>query len=123
MMQLHRVMVVEDESLIAIDLKLCLKSLGYDVSDVVATGEDAIECAIRKSPDLILMDIHLQGNIDGIDAASQILASCQIPIVFMSAYTDSTTMERLNHINSAGFISKPLTNYDIVSAIDSVFTD
>lgn len=123
MMHTQRVMVVEDESLIAIDLKMSLKSLGYDVSDVVATGEDAVQSAIKKTPDLILMDIHLQGQIDGIEAAYQIQKSCKIPIVFMSAYTDSVTMERINNLKVAGFIAKPLTNYDIVNTINSIFYD
>lgn len=122
-MQTHRVMVVEDESLIAIDLKMSLKALGFEVSDVVSSGEAAIASAHNEPPDLILMDIHLQGTLDGIDAAIQIQAKNSIPIVFMSAYTDSTTMERLNNTKPAGFIPKPLNNYDILNTINSIFND
>ncbi len=120
-MKKRKVMVVEDESLVAADLQYSLNTLGYNVSDVVACGEDAIECARYNKPDIVLMDIRLRGPMDGIDAARQINEFHNIPIIFMTAYSDSVTLERIKEIKPAGYVFKPLSDYDIQNILENAF--
>ncbi len=100
-------MIVEDESIIAEDLADSLRSMGYTVVDIVSSGEEAITIAAEKQPNLILMDVMLQGEMDGITAAEQIHSSLQIPIIFLTAYTDNKTLQRVKATNPFGYIVKP----------------
>ena len=118
-MKKQKVMVVEDESLVAADLKYSLITLGYNVSDVVACGEDAIECARYNKPDIVLMDIRLKGSLDGIDTARRIHEILNVPIIFMTAYSDSVTLERIKQVNPAGYVFKPLSDYDIQNILET----
>lgn len=120
-MKIRKVMVVEDESLVAADLKYSLNSLGYNVSDVVACGEDAVECARFNKPDVVLMDIRLRGTMDGIDTARRIHEFHDIPIIFMTAYSDSVTLERIKEAKPAGYIFKPLSDFDIQNIFKNTF--
>lgn len=101
-----RILIVEDESIIALDLKYGLEDLGYEVIDTVDNGQDAIDIAAEHLPDVVLMDIKLKGKIDGIEA-SNIIAELGIPSVYLTANTDDDTFERSNIKSSYGFISKP----------------
>ena len=92
--QLTKILVVEDEGIVAMHLKNRLKSLGYAVSAVVFSGEEAIKKAAETHPDLVLMDIRLKGEMDGIEAAEQIRVRFNIPVVYLTAYTDDETLQR-----------------------------
>jgi CheY-like chemotaxis protein len=89
-----RILVVEDEAIIALGLQRRLQRLGYLVPTTASSGEEAIELAEQQQPDVIFMDIGLRGEIDGIEAAKQIRARFDIPIVFLTAYTDTDTRQR-----------------------------
>ncbi|MDY6806807.1 MAG: EAL domain-containing protein [Cyanobacteriota bacterium] len=102
-----KVMIVEDESIIAEDIADSLESIGYSIVGIVSSGEEAIVLAGKLQPDLVLMDIMLQGEMDGIAAAEQIKSSYQIPAIYLTAYADEKTLERVKDTNPLGYIVKP----------------
>lgn len=112
------ILVVEDESIVAKDIQFCLKKLGYEVVGVVDTGERAIEIAKEKSPDLIMMDIMLKGDISGIEAAEAIRQDADIPVIFLTAYTDKDTVNKAKEAEPYGYIIKPFKEIDIQTAIE-----
>jgi len=104
-----RIVIVEDESITALHLAKRLRSLGYQVVALASNGPRAIEHALARRPHVVLMDIHLQGTMDGIDAARHIQAAAPIPVVYMSAHADAATIERLQATTqAAGFVPKPI---------------
>jgi diguanylate cyclase (GGDEF)-like protein/PAS domain S-box-containing protein len=102
-----RIMVVEDERIVALDLKGGLESLGYDVVGISARGADAVERAGSLRPDLILMDINLEGPMDGTEAARLIREDYRLPVVFLTAYATEKTLERAEASIPYGYILKP----------------
>ena len=116
----QRILVVEDEAMIAMCLKLELKQAGYEVCRHLATGEDAVRIALHESLDCILMDIRLAGTIDGIEAAQQIQARTHIPIIFMTGYPDKAVEERAKALNPLGFFVKPVQISLLQPLIDAV---
>ena len=103
------VLLVEDEAIVALDLEGMLKRLGYDVVAVVADGESAIDRARERKPDIILMDIVLQGSSDGVETALKIRGFLDSPIVFSTANSDAATTARLAKMNGVGYVSKPVS--------------
>jgi len=89
-----RILVVEDERLVALALEQCLKAIGHDVVALVTTGQEAVRKAVELEPDLVLMDIRLKGEVDGIEAAVRIHDNFGTPIVYLTAYSDDNTLER-----------------------------
>lgn len=115
-----RILIVEDERLIAIDLQRRLTRLGYSVVALAASGMEAIQKALTLRPDVVLMDIRLQGDMDGVEAAQQIRASATIPVVFMTAYVDEDTHQRLRAATPWGCLYKPFTPHQVQSALEHV---
>jgi PAS domain S-box-containing protein len=111
-------MVVEDEGIIAQDIKNCLEGLGYIVPDVVFTGKEAILRAEELRPDLVLMDIVLKGEIDGIETAAEIRKKYNIPIVYLTAYEDDKTLKRAKLTEPLGYILKPFEERYLRSSIE-----
>ncbi len=111
-------MIVEDESIVALDLRMRLGAMGYTVSAMVASGEDAILKLATTRPDLIIMDIRLQGEMDGIEAAEAIGAQYDIPVVFLTALNDPDTRQRAEITGSYGHIPKPFSTEELRAAID-----
>lgn len=101
------ILIVEDELLIANRLSRTLKRLGYSVLGIVSSGEVAIQFAAVKQPDLILMDIVLKGEVNGLEAAKQIQSNYRIPIIFLTAYADNGTLNQAKEYGGYGFIVKP----------------
>lgn len=124
MTQAQKVLIVEDEVIIAMCLQMELERAGYEVSQNVLTGEEAVKFARQNPPDVILMDIRLAGKIDGIEAARQIQASGPIPIIFMTGYPDKAIEERARSLNPLGFFIKPIPipMYVIKPLLDSITT-
>jgi len=118
MMPKARIMVVEDESIIAIDIQNGLENLGYEVPAIVSSGEEAIHIAGELRPDLILMDIVLEGHIDGVEAADQILARFDIPVIYLTAYADDDTLQRAKITRPFGYILKPFDERELQTAIE-----
>jgi len=93
-MNSKKILIVEDERLIALNYKLILKDLGFSKIEIVLSGEDAIEYVNKNNPALILMDINLENQIDGIESAKIIFSKFKTPIIFVTAYSDSKLIER-----------------------------
>jgi len=113
-----RILIVEDESLIALDLSRRLPKMGYQVCATVATGEEAVEHAARLQPDLVLMDICLRGAMDGIAAAAAIRAHGDVPVVFLTANSDEMTIGRAKLSHPASFLLKPFKERELHIGID-----
>lgn len=113
-----RILVVEDEQIVAEDLKMTLEALGYQVAGIASSGEKAVELAKKENPDLILMDIMLAGEMDGISAASQIRATQDIPVIYVTAFADSTLLERAKQTTPYGYIVKPFNGREVQSNIE-----
>src|SRR6476469_1705260 len=112
-----KILIVEDESIIAEDIYDSLISLGYLISGTVYSGEEAIESTAEFRPDLVLMDVKLQGEIDGITAAEEIRSRFQIPVVYLTAYADENTLRRVNGTKPFGYIIKPFDEKNLHTTI------
>lgn len=112
------ILVVEDEMVISMELAGTLKRLGYQIAGQLISGEEAIARAGELSPDLILMDIRLKGEIDGIEAAKQIGELYDIPVVFLTAHSDDTTLHRAIAIQPSGYLIKPFNDRELYSTIE-----
>jgi CheY-like chemotaxis protein len=108
-----RILVVEDESLVALDIKMRLVQLGYEVPSTVSTGEQAIAAAGELKPDLVLMDISLKGLMRGTEAAQKIHAAFDIPIIFLTAYADDKTLDEAKLAEPFGYLTKPLDEVEL----------
>ena len=113
-----KILVAEDDIIIARDIRNTLESFGYHVCAIVASGEECIEKALYFQPDLVLMDIKLNGNIDGMSAAQQIYDRFQIPAVYLTAYGDEKTLARAKKAECFGFVSKPFGESELKQAIE-----
>ncbi|MCK4837233.1 MAG: response regulator [Desulfobulbaceae bacterium] len=112
------ILIVEDEAIIGMEIQARLVKLGYDVPVVVDTGEKAIKEAGIMKPDLILMDISLKGDLDGVEVAKNIQQSLSIPVVFLTANTDDQTFQRVKRANPFGYIQKPFQERELHNAIE-----
>ncbi|MCX9083139.1 MAG: ATP-binding protein [Candidatus Methanoperedens sp.] len=116
-----QILVVEDEAITAMDIQRRLKNLGYNVPVVVSSGEKAIEKVKENNPDLVLMDINLNREMDGIEAASQIHSFSDIPVIFMTAYSDEKTIERAKITEPYAYMLKPIKERELQINIDIAF--
>lgn len=112
------VMVVEDERIVARDIADSLTRMGYDVTAEVASASECLKEARARRPDLVLMDIHLQGDVDGIEAAQRLREDFDIPVVFLSAYADDYTVSRAKHTAPLGYLLKPFRKSELKSAVE-----
>lgn len=113
-----KIIIVEDERIVGEDIKVRLHKLGYSVPSIVRSGEEAIEKAKAIRPDLVLMDIVLDGEMDGVEAASTIKSLYDIPVVYLTAYADPKTLERAKITEPYGYVVKPFDDRDLNIAID-----
>lgn len=113
-----RIMIVEDEGIIALNIQSHLESLGYEVPVIVASGEEAIEEAEKLRPDLVLMDIVLAGDMDGVEAAAQIHARFDIPVIYLTAYADDKTLQRAQDTEPFGYILKPYDEKQLYTTVE-----
>lgn len=112
------ILIVEDDAIVAQDLKVRLTNMGYIVVAITATGEDAIDKARHHLPDVVLMDIRLSGEMDGITAAEKINTKHKIPIVYLTAYADDVTLARARETRPAGYVLKPFDPRNLYVAIE-----
>lgn len=115
---MSRVLVVEDESIVAMDIQNRLRHLGYDVPAVALSGEDGVEKAMALNPDLVLMDIMLKGKMDGIAAAERIQERLHIPVIYLTAHSDKDTLERVKITEPYGYLIKPFEERELHTAIE-----
>jgi len=115
--QKEKILIVEDESIVAAALKLILRKLGYSVAGIVDTSREAIKMAKKVRPDLILMDIVLKGRGDGIETAKTIFEEIKCPIIYLTAYADKTTLNRAVNTGPFGYLLKPYREEQLESTI------
>ncbi len=113
-----RVLVVEDEALVAADLARLLEKLGYRVAGRVSTGPAALAAVEKERPDLVLMDIGLRGELDGIEAAAQVYARFDVPVVFLTAHSDEVTLQRAKTAQPFGYILKPFAEREVHATME-----
>ncbi len=113
-----KLLIVEDDPIIAEGIINCVKKFGFEVSDSVSSGEDAIESAKKNFPDLILMDIFLRGKRDGIETAGQMQLLYDIPVIYITAYSDKEMLERAKATAPFGYIIKPFKDRELYTAIE-----
>jgi PAS domain S-box-containing protein len=113
-----QILVVEDESIISDDIRQSLQNLGYAVPSIASSGKEAIEKVEKTNPDLVLMDIMLDSEMDGIEAANQIRTRFHIPVIYLTAYSDEKLMERAKITEPHGYIIKPFNNRELQTNIE-----
>ncbi len=113
-----QILVVEDELILAEDIRINLTALGYSVPDAVVSGEEAVRQAEEMRPDLVLMDIKLQGEMDGIEAAEQIRVRFDIPVIYITAFSDDATLQRAKIAEPFGYVIKPVETRELHATVE-----
>jgi CheY-like chemotaxis protein len=114
-----KILIVEDERITAEDLRDILTDLGYLVTRIVSSGAEAIAEVEQNRPDLALMDIHIEGQMDGTEVARAILAGYDVPSIFLSAHADAHTLSRARAAQPLGYLTKPFRDYELRTIIDA----
>jgi signal transduction histidine kinase len=116
-----RILVVEDESTVAFNLQQRLEQLGYDVPAIAVSGQESLELVDETRPDLVLMDIHIQGDMDGIDVASRLRETHAVPVIYLTAYSEDSTLERARQTSPYGYLLKPFSERELHATIQMAF--
>ncbi|MCP4214313.1 MAG: response regulator [bacterium] len=119
-MKQAKLLIIEDEALIALDLQMSLRELGYDAYKIVSNGRDAIKSVENDKPDILLLDIHLAGEMDGIDTALKVRSFSDVPIIFITGYSTTGLSEEVKHIKPLAMFEKPLDILKISNVIGSI---
>ncbi|GJQ60591.1 MAG: response regulator [Candidatus Scalindua sp. AMX11] len=119
-MEKTRIMIVEDESKLIMLMEEVLSDVGYYICKSVTSGEEAIKSVEQEKPDIILMDIDLNGKMDGIEAAREIRSRFSIPIIFLTGHKDKETKERAKFVEPSGYFIKPVEFEDLKLKIDNI---
>jgi len=114
----RKILIVEDEAIVAKDISVCLQKIGYEVMGTFAKGEKALTFLEENKPDLVLMDIMLAGKISGIDASASIKSNYDIPVVFLTAYADEQTISKAKITEPYGYVIKPFKEIDLRTSIE-----
>jgi signal transduction histidine kinase len=114
-----RVLIVEDERIVALHLQMQLRRLGYEVLAMAAAGEVALQKIVELRPDVVLMDIHIEGALDGIDTAARIPVGMDVPVIYLTAYSDDATIARARATNPFGYLLKPFTERELHAGIQT----
>jgi DNA-binding NarL/FixJ family response regulator len=117
---MKKVLIVEDEGIVSLDLKSTLAAFGDIKSEIAFTGENAIEMMRKNKPDLVLMDIGLKGKIDGIETAKIAIEKYKVPVVFLTGFADHLTEKRANSLSPSGYMTKPVDEVKLKELIDHI---
>ncbi|MFN8231870.1 MAG: response regulator [Bacteroidia bacterium] len=120
-MEKLNIFIVEDESIVAKDIQNSLIKLGYNVVGIANNGKDAIEKILELKPDLLLMDIMIKGDLTGIDVSDKIKEKLNVPIIFLTAYSDEGTLAKAKVTEPYGYILKPFKEVDLHSTIEMAY--
>ena len=118
MVEKARIMVVEDEAVISMEIQDRLTKMGHSICGTAASGEEAVSVATAKRPDLILMDVQLRGEVDGVQTAKQIRDLVEIPVIYLTAFADDRTVERAKLTQPFGYLIKPFSEKELYAAIE-----
>jgi two-component system, response regulator PdtaR len=113
----YRVLIAEDEAIIAEDLRLLLRDSGYEVVGVVSSGQETIEKVAELLPDLVIMDVRLQGHLDGVETAKTIRARHEVPILYLTAFADETLVARAGITEPCSIAFKPFLEEDLLKLV------
>jgi len=113
-----RILVVEDEPIVALDIRARLARLGFEVAGHATTGVEALRLAEHCRPDLVLMDVHLPGQKDGIDTADEFIRQRHLPVIYLTAMSDEATLERAKETGPYGYLAKPFEDHELSLAIE-----
>ncbi len=113
-----QVLIVEDEAIVSMDLRYKLESMGYSVCAEISSGEEAVEAASQLRPDVVLMDIELSGEMDGINATAQIRVQLNVPVVYLTAYVGGDTLERTELTKPFGYLLKPFDDAKLRAVVE-----
>ena len=117
----RRALIVEDELMIALDLEGAMSALGFDICGLASTADTARSIAMDNQPDVVLMDVNLDGGREGIEAARWLREVCEVPIVFVTAYSDERTIERIHEqVPGAPVLTKPVSPQILADAVAAV---
>jgi len=116
---MHTILLVEDEQVTAMEIQAMLQELGYDIVDAVSRSDQVYPSVEEHEPDLIIMDIRLQGDEDGIDVVRNIQEARNIPVVYLTAHSDQETLDRARDTQPCGYLIKPVTQDDLKSTIET----
>ena len=119
MVERARIMVVEDEAVISLEIQDRLTKMGHSICGTAASGEEAVSVAAAKHPDLILMDVQLRGDVDGVETAQQIRDRIEIPVIYLTAFADDRTVERARLTEPFGYLIKPFSEKELYAAIET----
>ena len=117
---MKKVLVVEDDFILALVHRKYLEKIGCEITETVTTGADAIRSALENSPDFILMDIRVEGELDGIEAMNEIQKKKNIPVIYVTGNSEPNILERAGQTNMKGFLIKPLHIEDLKKLIDTL---
>jgi CheY-like chemotaxis protein len=115
-----RIIIVEDEGIVAMDISKCLSSLGYEIAFIADTGEKILERIETEPADLILMDVELKGAINGLETAKTLKEKYDTPIIFLTAFEDEGTLEKINKLSSDGYLVKPFEDENLKITIERI---
>jgi two-component system, response regulator PdtaR len=114
---MKRILIVEDEQIFAQDIKLIMEGEGYSVESIVDSGTEAIAKIEANKPDIILMDIKIRGKIDGIELTKEIQKTNNIPIIYLTAYTEKLTVDRAMETHPIAYMVKPIFDNELIDAV------
>ncbi|MBV5330247.1 MAG: response regulator, partial [Chlorobium sp.] len=114
----NRIMIVEDEEIVAADIRMSVEKMGYTVCAMASSGREAIQKAESTQPDLVLMDIGLKESMDGIEAATRIKDLYQIPVIYLTAFGENTMLQKAKTAEPYGYITKPFNDRELHIAIE-----
>ncbi|MDG2448954.1 MAG: response regulator transcription factor [Saprospiraceae bacterium] len=117
-MENYRILIVEDEVLIAEDIRISLNELGYDISDICYDSENAMDSIYKSRPDMVILDINIRGSKNGIEIAEIINEKYQIPFIFLTSLSDRDTLEKAKKTRPKGYLTKPFKDKDLLTTIE-----
>ena len=112
-----KILIAEDEAIAALSMQRALTRSGYAICALVSTGEEAVAAIARQEPDLVILDVLLNGRLNGLEAAMEIRSRSNIPIVFVTGYEEGKLIEQIKSVSSSTYLIKPITPNDLESAI------
>ena len=117
-----KILIAEDEAISALSMETALSMAGFDVCGWAATGEEAVKMSRQENPDLIIMDVILNGDVNGLEATEEIRSSSDVPILFITGYDEERLLEQIKTFESTTFLIKPITPGVLISAIEEALS-